>query len=129
MSDDKWHHPDHYSDRAKEYAKLIRAAETDIFINRALPKLTNVAKLCGYALTLHGSKIRDLDLVAVPWIDDATPIDRLVEALVNVIGDETGWKCLPDASKYSDKPHGRTAVIITASFNMHIDLSIMPKLT
>lgn len=35
-----------------------------------LPELRKVARSCGYALAVHGSMERDLDLVAVPWVDN-----------------------------------------------------------
>jgi hypothetical protein len=33
--------------------------------------LRAVARSLGYALTVHGSLVRDIDLVAVPWTSDA----------------------------------------------------------
>lgn len=30
-----------------------------------------VARGCGYAIGLHGSMKRDVDLIAVPWTDEA----------------------------------------------------------
>ncbi|GAB3024305.1 hypothetical protein GCM10027051_31140 [Niabella terrae] len=38
--------------------------------------LKDIAKLYGYNLLIHGSLHRDLDLVAVPWVDD--PKDELL---------------------------------------------------
>lgn len=35
------------------------------------PSLVVDARELGYALALHGSMARDLDLVAIPWTDDA----------------------------------------------------------
>lgn len=46
-----------------------------------------VAKSEGYAIAIHGSTTRDLDLIAVPWI--ATP--RLPAALACQIAFNTGW--------------------------------------
>lgn len=37
------------------------------------PILCEAARACGYALAIHGTMQRDLDLVAVPWVDEALP--------------------------------------------------------
>jgi hypothetical protein len=48
-----------------------------------LPRIRTAAKELGYAIALHGTLTRDLDLLAVPWIEDAAePM-----ALVKVIAD------------------------------------------
>src|SRR6185295_6378328 len=46
---------------------------------------------CGYALALHGSMQSDMDLMAMPWNEDAAPEEQLVKALDDCIG-ETVWK-------------------------------------
>jgi hypothetical protein len=33
-----------------------------------LPVIREVARSCGYAIAVHGSMQRDLDIVAVPWV-------------------------------------------------------------
>lgn len=42
-----------------------------------LPGLQKAARECGYALAVHGSMSRDLDLIAVPWVEDAKPAAEL----------------------------------------------------
>lgn len=42
-----------------------------------LPLLSKAAKTCGYALAVHGSMKRDLDIVAVPWLENASCPERL----------------------------------------------------
>ena len=36
-----------------------------------LPGLQRAAQQCGYALAVHGSMARDLDLIALPWVATA----------------------------------------------------------
>lgn len=43
-----------------------------------LPVIRETAKRCGYALTVHGSMTRDLDLVAVPWVKHYLKKETLV---------------------------------------------------
>ncbi len=47
-----------------------------------------IAKQEGYALAIHGSTTRDLDLIAVPWTKDA----RSPQALTARIDFNTGWR-------------------------------------
>jgi len=45
------------------------------------PQLARTARSKGYALALHGSLQRDLDLVAIPWTKSAIPAQQLIQAL------------------------------------------------
>ena len=95
-----------------------------------LPRIREVAKGLGYAIAIHGTMARDLDLLAVPWIDDASePLD-----LVKAIHEEVGGFVigdLKDRGKVSDEPtrqpHGRLSWNIAWGGRAFIDLSIMPK--
>lgn len=84
--------------------------------------MVQTARDCGYALCLHGSMQRDLDLVAIAWTDEAIPaqglVDRLMEQhrLVQSISFVQG----------APKPHGRVATVLMLSGHYYIDLSIMP---
>jgi hypothetical protein len=40
-----------------------------------------VARSKGYALAVHGSLARDIDLVAVPWVEEAASAAELAEAV------------------------------------------------
>lgn len=83
---------------------------------------TDVANRYGYAIARHGSAVRDIDLVAIPWTAETTMtatelVLKLCAALTLTMGNYT-----------YNKPHGR------ASFAMwfhewpdhQIDLSVMP---
>ncbi len=94
------------------------------------PLLCQVAREKGYALAIHGSMQRDLDLIAVPWTEEAASRDELVEAIKQVCG---GWIIhpgkggppSPDTSP-SPKPHGRVAWSIYISPDCYLDLSVTP---
>ncbi len=88
--------------------------------------LDRIAWRHGYALALHGSMGRDLDVIAVPWTDDADDPKTLVAALSRFIA----RRALVDykISAPSKKPHGRLAWSLPIGFDGHyIDLSIMPR--
>ncbi len=99
-----------------------------------LPDLRRIAREHGYALGLHGSGERDLDLIAVPWIEDAIPPENLVEKLRAVIGGFIINVEDADRGDYTrrnpqPKPHGRLAWAIRfddPEGRLYIDLSIMP---
>ena len=85
----------------------------------------------GYSLALHGSMNRDLDLIAVPWTDNACDIKTFLAAI-----DETAskYQIEPFRGKKTDimqkgskKPHGRFAYSIHLGHESYIDISIMPR--
>lgn len=87
-------------------------------------RIREIALPCGYAIAVHGSQQRDLDLIAVPWTDGALSNRALVRALCQPHGPFVeGLK--------SGKPHGRIAYVLhgvpgSAGVN-YIDLSVMPR--
>lgn len=87
-----------------------------------LPRLVRVAQEHGYALAVHGSLARDFDLIAVPWVEKASPPETLAGAIRDACG---GF--YDEGEDYPvDKPHGRQAWVINLGGGPYIDLSIMP---
>jgi hypothetical protein len=97
-----------------------------------LDDIRATARALGYAVGLHGTLNRDLDLIACPWCDDAKPADDLATALAVLVGGK--WH----ATEVSEKPHGRRAYLIrtdplyrkpdmTEMVVPLIDLSVMPR--
>lgn len=82
----------------------------------------------GYALALHGSMARDLDLIAVPWTDDASDPDVLIMAFHKFIVSKAH---VDIKGKYhaTKKPHGRLAYAMSIGYEGHyLDISVMPKI-
>lgn len=104
---------------SEEYIRLLRQRHDAL-----MPVLREVAEQYGYALAVHGSLQRDIDLIAVPWREEPMPVDSLVAALHNVC--EAVYSCT--LSTATDKPCGRRAwVILFPGFEaMYIDLSVFP---
>lgn len=82
---------------------------------------------CGYALALHGSMVRDMDLIAVAWTEDAKPVEELVSKINDCIGN-TIWK----ERNLRDKElrmHGRITYTICIMGDWFIDLSVIPPIS
>lgn len=100
-----------------------------------VPHIAEVAKRFGYAIGLHGSMARDLDLIAVPWVDHAAPAEDLVEAIREAVGGVIRNDPPTEENKYytdtrnpKDCPHGRRAWLIDFSgHRFYIDLSVLPR--
>lgn len=102
--------------------------DTDMLITRehAVACAQNVARNQGYAIGVHGSRVRDLDLLAAPWMEDCavTPLmlaEMIAEALPGVL------HRVPEK-----KPHGRVGFLIYPRYRWgfdtwYIDLSVMPR--
>lgn len=110
----------------KDSPALRRAtrAYVEQLLEDLLPPLRLAARGCGYAIAVHGSLARDIDLVAIPWTAGAYTPDKLVERLLGVVAGVLGRAVAP--GEWSDKPHGRKALTIITSGPAEIDLSIMP---
>lgn len=102
-----------------------------------IPAIRSAARSLGYAVGVHGSMNRDLDLIAVPWEGDAAPPTYLAEAVRLAVleacgacylaGRETGDKFCEDG-KPGWKPHGRLCWTYYLGGEPYIDLSVMPRL-
>lgn len=88
-----------------------------------VPRITALAREYGYAIAIHGSLQKDLDLVAVPWSEVATDAETLVMAICEIVG---GF-ILPHQEALL-KPHGRIAWTIHLGAGLWIDLSVMPRI-
>ncbi len=97
------------------------------YFMHVVPKLMTVAKRLGYAIALHGSFTRDLDVVAIPWTDEAVPAEELAESLrAEVHGWLQATSGKPDPI---EKPHGRLcwSIHLEPDGIGYIDLSVMPR--
>lgn len=99
----------------------------DMLVTRehAIAAATNVARQLGYAIGVHGTQLRDLDLIAVPWTDEAVPAAELVESIAYAIPGVTHVKS-------EKKPHGRLGWTILPLYrwgidSWYVDISVMPR--
>lgn len=89
-------------------------------------RAVRVARKFGYAVCLHGRMSKDVDLLAVPWTDDAASAEELAEA---IRADLDGRFIDGGNGIAMEKPHGRRAwMILMNESHGAVDLSIMPRL-
>lgn len=92
----------------------------------AVAAAQNAVRNQGYAVAVHGSRVRDLDLIAVPWTEETAHTalsiaDIIAAAIPGVI-----------QGKPEKKPHGRVGFVIQPLTHYgfdhwYIDLSVMPR--
>lgn len=106
--------------------------ELELFYAGVLPRIREAARSMGYAIGVHGSMRRDLDLIAVPW--------RLNPASRSVLASEiqkAACGLVSQSYQWEEKPFGRVATCFPICFPNHetmenepslghIDLSVMP---
>lgn len=102
-----------------------------------IPTLMKAGREVGYAIAVHGSLARDLDLVAIPWTEEAVSAERLVLHLAAAVdgrfrnggrnkADGT-WEMV-HGSVPAVKPHGRLAWSMHIGHDgLYLDVSVMPR--
>ena len=99
-----------------------------------IPIMRDIAKTHGYAIAVHGSMQRDCDLIAIPWIQEASAPITMIKAIRDAIGGcylhpERDEKCFSDGNP-SKKPHGRLGYIIhmttLGGLRPYFDISVIP---
>lgn len=96
---------------------------------KVIAPLREKARELGYAIGVHGSIKRDIDLIAVPWTDAAVDAVELADALLAETERVIGFAVYGNDGDFPrPKPHGRRCW--TIHFNgTYIDLSVTPKAT
>ncbi|WP_019573401.1 hypothetical protein [Curvibacter lanceolatus] len=118
----------HYTQGAWFMASSIE--EMQAFFESRLPAIRATAYANGYAIGVHGSMRRDMDLIAAPWCEGAADAETLAHAIAKAACgiDRDG------AYNWEQKPFGRIATSLPICWvdngvdgAGHIDLSVMPQ--
>lgn len=91
-----------------------------------LPSLRDVARSLGYTIAIHGSLARDVDLVAIPWIEAAATPEVLACTIRDAIAGQFS-KRQDGSIDLNHRPHGREswAIVTPSLWGSYIDLSVM----
>ena len=87
------------------------------------PELREVAASCGWALGVHGSAVHDLDLMAMPWIEEHTTADELAYRLAEIADNQHREYVKTDG----EKPNNRVVYTIFAG-DTYIDLNVIKEI-
>lgn len=92
---------------------------------RIIRPIRERAKALGYAVGMHGSLERDIDLIAVPWTDAAHSPENLARSLRQVLSKlyPIGLEVPPGENP---RPHGRLCWSWWIRPWTYIDLSVFP---
>ena len=94
--------------------------------------LRHVAERCGYALGVHGSLRRDIDIIAAPWREGAIGAQNLIGHLQKAAEAITGCARVRKADEGRQpekKPCGRLAWSFYLTYDdngPYLDISVMP---
>lgn len=91
-----------------------------------LPELRQIAIDHGYTLAIHGSMARDMDLIAIAWVETPKDHDVMVDKMLKAIGGTMFKSHLP---VIGEKPHGRLCYTLSILGDWFIDLSVIPPKT
>jgi hypothetical protein len=103
--------------------------QMEAFYRSRIPSITAAARMCGYAIGVHGSLRRDLDLIAVPWVEGHESKDVLARSIQAAACGITN-----SSYQWEAKPLGRVATAFPIAWHdWHpaapstccVDLSVM----
>lgn len=77
-----------HADLQAAWTEADRDGRAPIYRTKArfIERIREVARECGYAIAVHGSEKRDLDLMALPWTAEAESAQALVATLCDRLG-------------------------------------------
>ncbi|MBQ7494397.1 MAG: hypothetical protein IJT75_01320 [Bacteroidaceae bacterium] len=87
------------------------------------PELRETAAACGWALGVHGSVTHDLDLMAMPWVEEHVTADELAQRLADVADNQHREYF---KSKPGEKPNNRIVYTILAG-QTYIDMNVIEQ--
>lgn len=110
------------------------------FYSYCFEELKDIAKTYGYNLVLHGSLNRDLDLIAIPWVDVIGSVDKMIDEFAQYLGAE---RIVMTDKQKNCFPHGRMSYILNLRRSVpifsniqweddkqyYLDISVMPTKT
>ena len=78
---------------------------------------------CGWAVALHGSLNSDLDIMAMPWVQEACSFENLIKEIVKLF--HGNYLSSLYSINHGDKPHGRVVATIPIWADFYLDISAM----
>jgi hypothetical protein len=87
--------------------------------------LRQAAMDCGWALGLHGSLSKDMDIMAMPWTESAAPVAEMIRALSGCFTESpfAELHLIPHAGK----PNGRVVYTMSIWADFHLDINVIER--
>ncbi|MGN1187128.1 MAG: hypothetical protein ACI4R6_01435 [Lachnospiraceae bacterium] len=85
--------------------------------------LKHAAKKCGWALGLHGSLANDMDIMAMPWTEDAKPVEVVMRAMSDCFA-ENPFKDM-HTIPYYEKPNNRVVYTMLIWGDFYLEINVM----
>lgn len=86
--------------------------------------MRDIAQKHGWALAVHGSCVRDFDVVLIPWVEEPKSVLMVLAEWAKWIG-----SVVEDGKPYdtmTKKAHGRVAYTLQVGGGGYLDISVMP---
>lgn len=87
--------------------------------------LRQAAMDCGWALGLHGSLNADMDIMAMPWVEDAVPADEMISRIMDCFDFSDDWKTYYPLVDKTSKPNKRVVYTIPIHGDLYLDINII----
>lgn len=87
--------------------------------------LRQAAMDCGWALALHGSLNSDMDIMAMPWVEDAVTADEMIDKLAACFGFSEYWIKHQLSVDRTSKPNGRVVYTIPIHGDFYLDINVI----
>jgi len=89
------------------------------------PDLRDAAMDCGWALGLHGSLSKDMDIMAMPWVEGAKPVEEMIKALSGCFTESrfAEQHLVPKTGK----PNGRVVYTMSIWADFYLDINIISR--
>ncbi|MBA1159362.1 hypothetical protein [Microvirga mediterraneensis] len=85
------------------------------------PEFAEITRQHGYALAIHGSLSRDMDLICIPWVDEPSEPRTVIDALISTFA-------IKEVGTTETRAHGREVHTLSIGFGeCAVDLSFMPR--
>lgn len=103
--------------------KAITSNGRPAFYASIYDDLRNAATNCGWALGLHGSLASDMDIMAMPWTEDAKSAEEMIKALSECF-EENPFK-YAHLIPYTGKPNNRIVYTMAIWGDFYLDINII----
>ena len=76
---------------------------------------------CGWAVSLHGSLSSDMDIMAMPWVENSVSFKEMVDRVSKLFKDNNISNQY--VITYNEKPHNRVVATIPIFADFYLDIS------